>query len=289
MRLTTVWRAGALAVLAWVTGAGCDGKRLAVPAGGSTTDELKRLVAEGRTPRQVAEEFLRELSAGKVAADRLTPAFRSQVAPPKTDADRAAGYSEADLRAYLARFEKASYVIGEEQGIGPAIMIRGRADATDVRRQFSVRLIQVGDAGMVQADWLHLTERMGTSLKLPPDPDLAAAEDALRNFLDVLMGGDHRLAHALMTTELKKAISPLPPGGKPKDGRDYDPGFLTQATRAWIRDVVGYTFTKADLAPDKKAATVTVELEAGGQTTPATVRMVKDRATDWWLVLAFDK
>ena len=289
MRLTTDWRAG-VAVLAWVAAAGCDGKRpSAGTASNSTTDDLHQSLARARTPRQVADDYLKDLSAGKVTPDRLTPAFRTRVAPSQTDADRAAGYSDADLRSYLARFEKANYVIGEEQSIGPAIVCRGRADSPDARRQFSIRLIQVADTDKFQADWLHLTERMGTGLKRPADTDLAAAEDALRNFLDVLMGGDHRLAHALMTDDFKKSVSPLPPGAKPTDGRDYDPGFLTQATRAWIQDVVGYAFTKAELGADKRTATVAVELEAGGQRKPVAVRLAKDAATGWWLVSAFDK
>ena len=270
---------------------GCDGRRpVAGPTEGtSTTNELKRVAAQGRTPRQVAEDYLKDLSAGKITPDDLTPVFRSRVAPPRSEADRAAGYSDADLRAFLGRFKKTSSVISEEQGIGPALVFRGRASGPDGPRQFSLRLIQVGDSNTFRADWVHLTERMGTGFKPPADPDLAAAEDTLRNFLDVLMGGDHRLAHALMTTGLKETVSPLPPGAKPKDGLGYDPGFLTQATRAWIRDVVGYAITPADLAADKKSAAVRVELEANGQKTPATVRMVLDPATKWWLVAAFDK
>src|SRR5262245_38679881 len=230
MRLATDWRAGVTVVLTGLAVVGCDSKRPeAAPTASSKTDELERSVAQGRTPRQVAEDFLKDLSAGTVGPDRLTPAFRTRVAPPKTDADRATGYSEADLRAILARFQNATYVIGEEQGIGPAIVVRGRANAPGARQQFSLRLVQVRDSDKFQADWLHLAERMGTGFKPPTDRDLAAAEDGLRNFLDVLMGGDHRVAQALMTAELRKSVSPLPPGSKASDGRDYDPGFLTQA------------------------------------------------------------
>src|SRR5215212_2504555 len=83
MRLTTDRRL-AVALLAALALAGCDGKKpVAGPtAGSSTTSELQVIVAKGRTPRQAVEEFLRDLSAGKVTPAQLTPAFRAQVAPP---------------------------------------------------------------------------------------------------------------------------------------------------------------------------------------------------------------
>lgn len=282
MRLSTDRRRGvALLALALFAVTGCKDRPAAGPAAGSSTaGDLRDATGRGRAPRQAAEDFLKDLAAGKVTPTRLTPAFRSRLAPPTADADRA-------VEAFLTRFENATYVIAEEQTIGPAVVVRGRADMRDGKRQFSVRLIQAGDA--FNADWLHLSERMGTGLQPPAEPDLKAAQDHLRNFLDVMMGGDHRLAHALMAPDLKKAVSPLPAGTKPPEGRDYDPGFLTQTTRAWIRDVVGYGISKPELAADKNAATFLVELEAGGQKTPVHVRMVKDPASGWWLVTAFDK
>ena len=56
-------------------------------------------------------------------------------------------------------------------------------------------------------------------LKSPADPDLAAAQNVVRDFLDLLLGGDHRQAHALMTLDWKKKLAPPPAGRGPQGGR----------------------------------------------------------------------
>ena len=48
---------------------------------------------------------------------------------------------------------------------------------------------------------------MGINIKSPADPDLAAAQDTVRNFLDIILGGDVQMAHALMTPEWKKKLA----------------------------------------------------------------------------------
>jgi hypothetical protein len=64
---------------------------------------------------------------------------------------------------------------------------------------------------------------------------------------------------------------------------------LTQTTRSWKRDYVGYTLSKQELGSAKDTATFTAELEAGGMKTAYTVHAIKDKATGWWRVAAFDK
>ena len=86
---------------------------------------------------------------------------------------------------------------------------RGRAESPNRKEAFALRMVKDGDAFKV--DWLHRSERMGLEIKAVADPDLAAAQDAVRNFLDLLIGGDHRQAATLMTPAWRKRTSPPHP------------------------------------------------------------------------------
>ena len=123
---------------------------------------------------------------------------------------------------------------------------------------------------------------------MPVNPDLLGPQDAVRNFLDLLLGGDVRQAQALMALAWKKSQAPAPPA-EARKGAEYDAGFLAQAMRAWKGDAVAYGIPEGEISPAKDTATFTVELEAAGRKTPYTVQAVKDPATGWWLIAAFDK
>jgi hypothetical protein len=276
MRLTTDWRR-ALVLIAIASLAGCGTRSsgtFAGPASGSTTTGI---AATGQTPRQVAEAFLKNLTEGKATPDNLTDGFKKQIAKPFLDVDAA---------EWLATFKGTTFVIGEVATLGPDIVVRGRAESSTAKRSFVLRLSQKGDAFL--ADWLHLSSHMGPPTPSPPNPDLAAAQDVLRNFLDLLMGGDQRMVHALMAPEWRKQKSP-PSGPDLQKGYDHGPGFLTQQTRAWGSGLVGYTFGKPELSPTKDRATFPVELEADGKKTQETLTAAKDPNTGRWHVVAFTK
>jgi len=293
MRLSTE-RPGPAARLAVVLAilialAGCNNK----PKGSGTSDPTTG-VSAGQTPMEATDTFLKALDEGKVKPAQLTVNFKKQIAPPATDADKSIGYSDARAQEWLDGFRGTKFVVSDIAQFGGAVAVRGRAEAANRRDAFALRLVGASptskDTATYVMDWLHRSERMGTEIKVTTDPDLAAAQDAMRNFLDVLLGGDLRQAHALMTPAWKKSIAPPTPADA-RDGLDYSPGFLTQTTRAWKRDFAGYTLPKTDFTPERgrSGATFTAEFQAGGEKVPYTVRAVKDKATDWWLVEAFEK
>jgi hypothetical protein len=288
MRLTTDRRIamGWLSLFAAIALMGCDNKPKPGNNTSSTSAGLATSATAGRTPRQVAEDFLKDLSAGKVTPARLAPGFKKLMTHPTTEQDKALGYSDNEAREFLTRFEKANFVIGEELAIGPFIVVRGRAELPESKVAFSLRLTQRGDEFL--ADWLHLSQTMATGIAPRSDPDLAGAQDAVRNFLDIVLGGDLRQAHALMSPAWKKSLAPPTPADDRK-GFDYDPGFLTQKTRSWKGDFVGYSLPKAELAADKGAATFTAELDAGASKTLYTVLTVKDKPSGQWLIESFSK
>jgi hypothetical protein len=286
MRLTTDRRTGlALLAGAILISAGCKDRPAAGTGGtGSGTGHLDS--SGGPTLRQAADSFLTDLADGKAAPSQLTGAFRADIAPPMSDEDKKAGYSESAARDWLARFKGANFIVRDADPVGDAIVLRGRAQVPGQAEAFTLRMVK-GPTGYL-CDWLHRSTIIGSDLKSPADPDLAAAQNVVRDFLDLLLGGDHRQAHALMTLDWKKKLAPPPPA-EARKGAEFDRGFLTQTTRSWKGDYVGYTLSKQELGPNKDSATFTAELEAEGRKTSYTVRATKDKATGWWLVAAFDK
>ncbi len=283
MRLTTDRRAGlALLGAALIALTGCKDRPAAGPGGaGSGT-----AAPGGPTARPAADAFLKDLGDGTVTPDRLTPEFRKVNAPPATEEEKTAGYSESAAKDWLARFKGAAFIVRDADTFGDAIVLRGRAQVPGQAEAFTLRMVK-GPNGYL-CDWLHRSGIMGSEIKTPADPDLAAAQDVVRDFLDLLLGGDQRQAHALMTLDWKKKLAPPPPA-EAREGADYDRGFLTQTTRSWRGEYVAYTLSKQELDPNKDTATFTAELEAGGKKTPYTVQAIKDKATGRWQVAGFDK
>src|SRR5262245_8643826 len=199
MRLTTDLRRGraaALAAVAVACLAGCDAKPGNQPGSATATPG-------GPTPRQVAEAFLTALSDGSVNPSQFTEAFQKAIAKSKSD-------PAGDAREYLELFRGAKFSVLEEETFGHAVVLRGRGDWPDRKEAFSLRMVKEADG--YKADWLHRSERMGMNFKSPADPDLAAAQDTARNFMDIILGGDVRLAHALMTPAWRtKLAGPTPP------------------------------------------------------------------------------
>jgi hypothetical protein len=279
MRISTIRRTLALAAFAALSG--CDGKPQGTgPAAGTSGTEGGAAYGPVKlTPRQAAEAFLASLSKGEVTPDHLTPAFRKVI-----------GKTDADVREWLDRAKGLTFRHGEDASFWNSIAVRGRAESPNKKpgpTGFSIRLVR--DGNVYKADWLQFSEQTKFGVRMPPDENLAAAMDVVRNFLDPCLGNDYRLAHALLTPSLRKSVSPLPPGATPKDGIDYDPGFLIQAMRAWMRDVRGYSIAKADLGEARDPATIVVDLEVDGQKRPATIKVTRDPATGWWLISEFTK
>ncbi|HVK10730.1 MAG TPA: hypothetical protein VM597_18325 [Gemmataceae bacterium] len=294
MRMTTDRRrtaALALVAAAVFALAGCDGgrQRTSGPGAEKPTGTGPAPGPSGpaaASPKAAAEAVLKTLTEGTAAADSFTPAFRAKVAPPKTDDDRKAGYSEAALKKWLGRFEGTRFaVFGEPAVFGDKVVARGRSETGAVKDAFSLRLVKAGDGPKI--DWLQRADRMGTEFTVPADADLAAAQDAARNFIDALMSADPAAAQLSMAAPWKRAIAPPPPNST----ETHDAGYLTRLLKSW-RDpkAVSYMLPKQELTPAKDGADFTAVLDAGGGTkTTYAMKLSKEPATGHWVVGAFDK
>jgi len=273
MRHTTGWRCERLVGLVIASAllvAGCEKKSKDVAPDNSTP------AAAGPTARQAVDAHLIALGQGTVTPNQLTSTFRDSLSRPKGDA-------EADARDFLAKFKDARFSILEETTFGNAIVVRGRAESPDRKDAFTLRMVKEGDE--YKTDWLHRSEHMSMNFKEPADPDLAAAQDAVRNFVDIIFGGDVRRAHALMTPAWKTKLAGPNPADL-RDGYDHSPGFLTQTTRTWKGDTLSYSLVKAELNAAKDEATIRVLLETRTSKVPFVLKASK--LGGQWLVAAFD-
>jgi hypothetical protein len=269
--------------LAIVAIAGCESRDTGTGSGGTTTGSA----LAGRTPRQATDEFLNDLAANKIGPSRLTPGFKKLITRPAADGDQKLGYSDEQAQEFLGRFANTNWVVGEFATFGQYSVARGRAESAKSKSAFSIRLTQRGDE--VVADWIQVSDHFGSSTPYPSDPHLALAQDVVRNFLELLLGGDMRLAHALMLPDWRKSVSPLPPNFKSREGLDYEPAFLTRTLKAWAGGAVSFALSNAKLNERKDQATFVVELEVEGKKNPHTVRANWDAANSQWLVAAFDR
>ena len=293
MRMTTDRRRTAgLALVAAAVFAlvGCDSGRKGASgsggekgSGGETAPGPSGPTAPG--PKAAADAILKTLSDGKATAEMFTPGFRAKVAPPKTEEEKKAGYSDTQLRKWLGRFEATRFAIfGEPAAFGDKVAVRGRSESGTTKDAFSLRLVK--DAGGYKIDGLQRADRMGTEFTVPSDAALAAAQDAARNFIDALMSQDPAAAQPSMSEPWKRAVAPPPPNS----GETHDVGYLTRLLKTWRdHNAVSYTLPKQELTPGKDGANFTAVLDAGGgaKTTYA-MKLSKD-PTGHWVVESFDK
>lgn len=268
---------------------GCDNRKPAktTPATNKTDVSGETTVpATGSSAKQVADGVLKQLSEGKVPVSQLSASFKKHLTKAFTDEDKKAGFAASDVEAFLRRFEKATFEDVKEDKLGNGFSYRGRMKTANDINAFSLRLVKNGNDYLV--DWLHKSERQCSLPEVPSDPDLAAAYDVARNFIDTLLGGDLTQTHALMNPAWRKSIAP-PFEPDLKKGLDFDRGFLTTKTRSWKADYVGYGLTKPELASSKDTATFVANMEALGTKTPYLVKASKDKTTGEWLIDSFAK
>jgi hypothetical protein len=269
--------------------AGCDNRKAAgtESAAGGRSGPAIEPDGGGPPARQQAEAFLKDLGEGKVGPERLTAAFRREVPAPAVEGTPRAEATDADTREWLAQFRDIQFHLRPEEVhlSNGGVSYRGRAEKGNRKEAFALRMVKEG--AVYKCDWLHRSEHIELGVKPPPNADLTLAQDTVRNFLDILLGGDLRQAHALMAPAWKKKLAPPYPSDE-KAGLTYNPGFLTGVTKAWKRDYTAYLLPKSELSPDRATALFAVEFQAGDRTVSYTVKVATDPATGRWTIQDLD-
>ena len=211
------------------------------------------MLPTAQPPGNRPSRFLKNLGDGKVGPDRLTPALRRSSHLPGKDVDAVA-------KEWLEQFKGATFTIGEEAKVGAGTAIRGLAKFPDKSMAFSLRLVN-GQYRLVAQ-----IRAPGHEIKVPADPSMAAAQDVVRNFLDLLLGGDLKQAHCLMTPAWKKSLSP--PGPQEHSRTASTSGLVSCSARnppTWKDDYLSYTLATSDNGSSKDTVVFVATLDRGQQ------------------------
>jgi hypothetical protein len=276
MRLLMDRRVFGLLASAIVGLAGCESK----PTGsGSAGPAAGPKAAVEETPREAADGILRELVQASIGPKKFTSRFRDRFYAPGQ-------HPTSIFTEITMAFKGATFRISEEDRVGDATAFRGLVKFADNKSAaFCLRLVKAPHS--YEVDWLHQSERQASSVKPPADPALAVPQDTVRNFLDVMLGGDPRQAQSLMALEWKKRLAPSQ-GSDARKGVEYDYGFVDQSIRSWKRGPLGYTLSAGEFGPNKDTATFIATMDSGSSTKPYVVKATKDKETGEWLVSDFD-
>ncbi|MEZ6140297.1 MAG: hypothetical protein R3B84_06980 [Zavarzinella sp.] len=270
---------------------GCDSKP-ATNGSGTTVNtnvSLKPSVVNNNPttsqPRGEANNLLDLISKGTAKPEQFTERFLSLIAPPTSQAEKTAGYSATDLSIWLSRFEKAKFVVNEENTFAKTIALHGRVELPSGKSAFTVHVTQ-GAKGY-QISWLHRSDRMASEVKLPSGDTSIEVFEISRCFLDLTFGGDRLQAQQLMSNSFKEREGGAPTAADMAVGRTYDFGFLNQKMASWGRGVTGYSITLVTIDATGKQATAAIKLYQEGGNSDATIQL--EKPAESWLVSNFKK
>ena len=275
-----------VAGLALLAATGCKGPRGTGPAsapsgpGGPGVKNAGPPEAKDQPALQFAEGFLQAVGEGKAKADQLSAAFKKQIAPPRNDAEKKAGYSEELAQAWLDRQGgKGAYRVAERDfgKDGDWGQFRGGAPGKGLPEFFSLRVVKTQADGW-KVDWFSRSP-VAANAPAADSPELAAAQFAGRAFLDTMLGGNPTLAEAAMSREFKMELagSDLPSYKE----LGYNPGFLHAKLKTMKGSFMRYSITAQELSAGKDSATFQGEL-IGPKNKPFTMKVGK--SGDRWLV-----
>ena len=191
------------------------GTQATKPARGVAQTETTALSipSAGSTPApalQSAKDFLKAVQEGKATSASLTTAFKKVIAPPELDADKAAGYSESGVQAWLGR---AKTRIGtHDLKVGYATADFALASA-EYRTEFKarglpgttyLRLVRSGTAWAIDHAIIGTKD---TKFPLPAN-DQAPRTFAAIAFAEALMAKDMVALENLLSKSAKAKLAP---------------------------------------------------------------------------------
>lgn len=236
-----------------------------------------------------AEAFIRDMQAGTVSPDRLTPGFLKVVGKPLAfDSDKAAGYSKDEAEKWLKRIGS-----GLTFGIPTGYTLPGVAVFTGTfqgpNKKGRVLLRMAEDGGTWKADWFQLATVAADDPRKPQTADepfqdfaVAAAVDAVAD-KDGLPAADRApLIGGALSPRLRENLA-TPFAQDKEKGYDYNPALLIQKAADLGKGVEKYART-----PDAGGTTYKVDATAaGGAKKSYTLKLVKGPTPGVWLVDEF--
>jgi hypothetical protein len=214
-------------------------------------DDTESGPAGAPAPQEFVGTFIKALGEGKATADMLTPAFRRQIARPRpgNEEDKQLGYNPIEVESFLRKAGEGRFEIGRAGAPGPGPFFYGNVtSAAGVKQVYLIRLAQIEGAWRI--GWFHRTSAVGPAYdEGNPGPALLGAALTAHQFLENLIGGDLRLAEAVLAKSWKVREY------ESKTPSDVDLGYnqalVQQRLRGWKNNFASFTITKRDFAAGK--------------------------------------
>lgn len=281
MYLTRIVQRGSwTATLALLTALGCgspaptgskstDGKKPenAGKTEASTTSTTSKPAAATAAADQFAAAFLSSVQAGKATPEELAPAFRSQIAEPVLEADRATGFSRSAAEKWLQQYSNQSFQLDAKPVFTTANAAGFRGNTGE--RTFSLRLVKAPTGWLV--DWFAPVGPAGVKLPVNSAEGFAAAA-----FLDAVVSKSERLVEGMLSPAAKTREAP--PFASDK-ARGYNRGVLLRRVEEFRSGAVAYNL--AAITGDTATGTL------GDK--PFTLKLIPGTEPGQWLVDAFEK
>lgn len=273
-----VQRGGWAVILAWTTTLGCGSpapkaspssseKKAPTSSAAKAANPTASKSSPSRSADAFAAAFLAQVQAGTATPDQLSASFRSLIAEPVLEADRAAGYSHAEAEKWLRSFTGSSFQCDAKPVFATADVagFRGRAGSAT----FALRVRKTGSGWVV--DWFAPIGPAAIPLPVANAESFTAAA-----FLDAVVSKSERFAEGLLTTGAKTREAP--PFASDKT-RGYNRGVLKRRLEEFRGGAVAYNL--AAVSGDTVTGTL------GSQ--PFTLKLSPGTEPGQWLIDSFEK
>jgi hypothetical protein len=195
--------------------------------------ETKSIEAPRSDSTPFIGEFMESVNKRQVSPDQLTASFKRMIAPPRDEAARKIGYDSTQLDKYLKKtcagaFSDSFRLV--QTSNGPWILGELKA-AGGVTEAYGVHVVPSSEPGGWRVDSFYRSTVSYPHVENVANPELAGAELAAHCFMDNLLGGDVRLAAAVLSRAWKVREYP---SKNPSDVDGYNEAMvLAKLPRDW--------------------------------------------------------
>jgi hypothetical protein len=204
----------------------------------------------GAAALKAATDFLKAVQEGKATSASLTPAFKKAIAPPELEADKAVGYSESGVQAWLTTAKATATSDGLK--IEAATADFAFASAGGVKGKTYLRLLRVA------GDWLidYAISGAAAANATLPGGEQAGPAFAASAFADALIVKNFTAVEALLTKAARAKLAP------PLFETDKEQGYSRSKLQSALGDLLSGQLTVASLSFGPGSAKI--ELSAAG-------------------------
>ena len=212
---------------------------------------------------KAATEFVKAVQEGKATSAMLTTAFKKVIAPPELDADKAAGYSEHGVRAWLDPAKAGADADGLKVDIATADYAVLSTAAGKPNRMF-LRLAKTGGVWIVE----HVRFKAKSTVGIASVGNTPAATLATAFFIEAALADNKAEMEAILTKAAKGKIAPpLFDGDKPQ-------GYSRSKLNSALSELVPPGIVFEGLAQEQAGLKAAVTFAVGGKNRVLELKLV---------------